>query len=94
MGFVPQDKEQYLQDNGWEKRFDSFVEDLTNTKVYPDGKNGSQIWEKYDGLIKYELYISYNADQRHDCSLYIGESDEAIEFKLRSMKSMLKKLVR
>lgn len=87
--FVNKQKEDMLVDMGWEKKLHEFTT-VPISDVYKDGIRGNQMWERWVGKIKQELYIMYSEDQSHPCTLYYGGT-EGVEFSLRNLKSNLKK---
>lgn len=90
MEFVPKEKEQMLINAGWNKEYCSLIK-RPATEYRPEEYVGMQSWKKYELYSSYELNISFQDDGRHFCCLYLSGASEGIEFRIRSLRMMLKK---
>lgn len=90
MEFISKEKEKLLIQAGWIKEYSSLSERPASAYL-PHAYIGMQSWAKYGDYATYELRIHYEEDGRHCCHLYLSGATSSIDFRIRSLKSMLMK---
>lgn len=83
---LPEHKKKFLEACGFQQTYFSTPRESVGAMV------NMELWEKWEHLVCYKLYIHFDSSETSYCNLYAGEFDpEAEYFSERNLISELKK---
>lgn len=82
---LKQHKKEFLTNCGFEQTYKS--EPITSMGVLVN----MEVWDKFEELVHYKLYIHFVEKENAYCNLYTGENDHPEVFSERNLISELKK---